>query len=226
MSARRLGMVAAAITGIVLGATGAALAASTSTQGVSVALIWTSPGDDGDEGRATEYDMRYSLRPITEQNFNLTYRYRGTPTPQLAGSLQFCIIGGLLPNTDYYFAMKSVDEAGNWSAMSNVAVHTGELLAAGDGHPRLMFSPPFPNPARGAASFAYSLPVAGPVAVETFDVSGRKLRTLASEERPAGPGAIVWDLTDDAGRPLQAGLYLVRARLGETSFMRRVMVVR
>ncbi len=226
MSARRLGLVAAAITGIVLGTSGVALAATSSTQGVPIALLWTSPGDDGDEGRATDYDIRYSRYPITDKNFNLAYRYRGAPTPQVAGSLQFCIISGLLPNTDYYFAMKSADEAGNWSGMSNVAVHTGELLAAGDGHVRLMFSSPFPNPARAAASFAYALPAQGRVSVEAFDVGGRKVRTLASEERPAGPGAIVWDLTDDAGRPLQAGLYLVSARLGEASFLRRVMVVR
>ena len=34
-----------------------------------VTLTWTASGDDGSTGRATQYDLRYSLSTITSTNF-------------------------------------------------------------------------------------------------------------------------------------------------------------
>jgi hypothetical protein len=48
---------------------------------------------------------------------------------------------------------------------------------------------------------------AAPEELELFDAGGRLVRTL--EARQADPG-FSWDGRDDAGRPLAAGLYLVR----------------
>ena len=31
---------------------------------------WTATGDDGSDGEASRYDVRYSLSPITELNFD------------------------------------------------------------------------------------------------------------------------------------------------------------
>ncbi|UCG61150.1 MAG: fibronectin type III domain-containing protein [Candidatus Zixiibacteriota bacterium] len=86
----------------------------------SVTLTWTAPGDDGDVGVATEYDLRYSTSPISEANFDQATRVSDVPAPQIAGSSESFTISGLDPSTTYYFAVKTADEVPNWSAISNV----------------------------------------------------------------------------------------------------------
>ncbi len=231
MSVLRLWTVATAITGLVAALPvsaigGAGRIGPSREEGVDVSLYWTAPGDDDNSGVATGYDLRYSRYPISEFNFSAAHRYLGVPKPASAGNLQFCVVSGLLSNTDYYFALKAVDEWGNWSGISNVAIHTASLVGVEGADGPIAFSAPIPNPARNAATFAFRLTAPGFVSVAVFDVGGRRLRTLLGEDRPAGPGQLAWDLRDDAGHPVAAGLYLVRAGIAGHPFTRRIMVVR
>jgi len=41
-------------------------------------------------------------------------------------------------------------------------------------------------------------------------VSGRLMRTLADEARPAGTQTVAWDGIDSEGQPAASGVYLVR----------------
>jgi DNA-binding beta-propeller fold protein YncE len=87
-------------------------------------------------------------------------------------------------------------------------------------------SSPWPNPARGPLSVRLALPLAGAVEVEALDLAGRRVRVLAAGDLPAGSTRFTWDLCDARGRPVPAGLYLVRARTPFGTFTRRAAVVR
>jgi len=98
----------------------------------SITLTWTAPGDDGNTGRASYYDLRCSTSPITEANWDSA---TGVPIPAghplPAGYTETMGFSGLLPGTTYYFALKTADEARNWSGLSNVVSGTTkEELAA------------------------------------------------------------------------------------------------
>lgn len=89
----------------------------------NTALVsWTATGDRGYLGVSTEFDIRYSSSPITEANWSSATQVVGEPTPLVAGTVQQMYVYGLTPNTDYYFAMKSIDKANNVSELSNLAV--------------------------------------------------------------------------------------------------------
>ena len=200
-----------------------------SATAASLTLHWTAPGDDSLSGRATTYDLRYSLLPITPSNFGLCTRVTGMPAPQTAGSKESFTVTGLVVSTPYYFALKTADDAGNWSAMSNVWMQWTQATVGADDPSApavLQFSAPQPNPARTGAAFTLGLPHPQDVRVVAYDIQGRTVRTLLSGSRPAGTQRLVWNLDDADGRPVSAGVYLVRARLGTESFERRVTVVR
>jgi chitodextrinase len=110
------------------------IAANASAQEfTSITLNWTAPGDDGDVGQATAYDVRYSTSPITDQNWDSATPVDGEPAPSPAGSVESFTRDGLQPSTTYYFAIKTSDEAGNWSGLSNVAtVTTIDNIPPGD----------------------------------------------------------------------------------------------
>jgi hypothetical protein len=81
--------------------------------------------------------------------------------------------------------------------------------------------PPSPSPARGRVTLAYVLPREGEVALEVFDVRGRRVAIPEGGRRVAGEHAVTWDAS---GAP--AGVYFARLRAGGASETRRVLVIR
>jgi len=75
---------------------------------------------------------------------------------------------------------------------------------------RLTLAAAGPNPFRSQLDLRVAAPGPQPVAVEVFDVSGRRIRVLAAAA-PAPAVSLRWDGRDDAGRAAPAGVYLVRA---------------
>lgn len=67
-----------------------------------------------------------------------------------------------------------------------------------------------PNPFNPATTVCFELAHAGRALVGVYDLSGRLVRTLADELRPAGPQSVVWDGVDAQGQPAASGVYLVR----------------
>ena len=99
--------------------------AATAINDTNITLTWTSPGDDGITGTAFQYDIRYSTSGINEQNWNLASQVSGEPSPKNAGQDENFTVTGLVPATNYFFAIKAADEVPNWSAISNVAPAIG-----------------------------------------------------------------------------------------------------
>ena len=83
-----------------------------------------------------------------------------------------------------------------------------------------------PNPTAGRSVVTFSLAEAGTVEVEVLDVLGRRVAVLASGPAPAGAQRVAWDGTGAAGRPVAAGLYVVRVRADALVQTRAVTVVR
>jgi len=90
----------------------------------SVTLAWTAPGDDGNDGTASRYELRYAEFPITVSSWNSAIVAGGLPSPASAGSTETYTVDVLEPGTQYYFAIRTADEVPNWSGISNVAAVT------------------------------------------------------------------------------------------------------
>jgi len=94
--------------------------AVTGVTGSSIATRWTAPGDDGNTGTATSYDVRYSTSPITTSNWASATTVSGEPTPTAAGTQQTFTVSGLSGSSTYYIAIRTTDNSGNLSPLSNV----------------------------------------------------------------------------------------------------------
>jgi len=87
----------------------------------SMILQWSAPGDNGLAGMAVSYEIRYSLESITSENFtNAILVTDSVLLPDSSGQLQSMGIVNLEPQTEYYFAIKTTDDAGNQSLISNI----------------------------------------------------------------------------------------------------------
>lgn len=93
-----------------------------------IQLSWTVPGDNGNVGQASVYDIRYAAAEITTDNWDSATQAEGEPTPLYPGDTQTYTVKTLDSNTTYYFAVKTGDESSNWSVISNPATATtGEV---------------------------------------------------------------------------------------------------
>jgi hypothetical protein len=93
---------------------------ATSNPTNSVTLNWTATGDNGSEGTAFIYDIRYSTEEITEENFETATQAEKEPAPAEAGTTESFTVKNLEFDTDYYLAMKVRDKQFNYSGKSNV----------------------------------------------------------------------------------------------------------
>lgn len=84
----------------------------------------------------------------------------------------------------------------------------------------------FPNPMRGWTTVRFTLPEPAGVRLAIFDLSGRRIRTLA--DRPYGAGAFEtpWDGRDTRGVAVDPGLYWARLEVAGRTLSARIAVLR
>ena len=87
-------------------------------------------------------------------------------------------------------------------------------------------APAMPNPFSSRTTMVFSLASAGRADLALFDLSGRRVRTLATGELAAGPHSASWDGLGDDGRPAPAGLYFARLDTPAGSVTQRVVRAR
>lgn len=71
-----------------------------------------------------------------------------------------------------------------------------------------------PNPFHSNGAVSFELSESGHTTLEIFDVSGRRVASLADSELSAGSHSIQWNGSDENGIPCAAGLYLCRLQSG------------
>jgi len=116
--------------------------------------------------------------------------------------------------------------AGNAGTLNGwgLTVTVGPATAAGpdDGVPSvLVLEQNYPNPFNPETTIRYSLPTAGWVRLELFDLLGRRVRTLVDGVAPAGTHVQLVD-----GSSLASGIYLYRLSAGGAVLSRRMLLIK
>jgi hypothetical protein len=107
-------------------------------------------------------------------------------------------------------------------------VLTQQTLAVDPGipGPAVTFSRPSPSPARGPVTLRFALPHEAAVQLAIYDAAGRRVRELVSGTQPAGAHEISWDLRDESGRPVPAGVSFARLEVDGQALIGKVVTLR
>lgn len=96
------------------------LVVATGEYGGQLNLSWTAPGDNGIEGKATAYVVKYSLSQFTDQaSFDNADTYEQSWQPEISGSRENRTLKGLMGGKTYYVAVEAVDEVGLQASLSS-----------------------------------------------------------------------------------------------------------
>jgi hypothetical protein len=85
----------------------------------------------------------------------------------------------------------------------------GETSEGCDARPARLLSVS-PNPAVGAVTLQYRVIAPGTVGLHAYDLAGALVAEVAGGHAEPGEYVASWDLTDDDGAPIPAGVYVVR----------------
>ena len=84
----------------------------------------------------------------------------------------------------------------------------------------------FPNPFNPSTTIRYELPEEAMVNVTIYDMMGRQVSKLASSRQTAGYRSIQWDATNNAGKPMSAGLYLYTIQAGDFRQVKKMVLLK
>ena len=94
-------------------------------------------------------------------------------------------------------------------------------------HPiHFALAPAFPNPFNGSTQITYALAADASVELRVYNALGQAVRTLLRQHRAAGTHQIHWDGTDDQGRALASGTYLLIMRTGAVRQATKMLLLR
>jgi len=72
----------------------------------------------------------------------------------------------------------------------------------------------------------YELPENGLVNITIYDMLGRQVKTLMDQTQDAGYKSLIWDATNDYGKPVSAGIYLYQIQAGEYNSTKKMVLLK
>ncbi len=85
----------------------------------SAVISWTAPGDDGVVGTVSRYDVRLATTPMTPPSWAGAAEIPPPASPRIAGAAETMLVSLRPLGSDLWVALNAVDDAGNWSGLSN-----------------------------------------------------------------------------------------------------------
>jgi hypothetical protein len=82
------------------------------------------------------------------------------------------------------------------------------------------------GPSNSSARFTFGLNTPGEVSLKIYDAAGRLVRILDQGHRGVGGHTIEWNLKNNEGRKVNAGIYFVKLVKGERTEVQKAMVVK
>ena len=110
----------------------------------------------------------------------------------------------------YYYRLVDISTAGQ--AVTHPVI---SVLANGKPRPTTyMISQNYPNPFSGRTMIEYAVPVSGRVDLAVYDVTGKLVRTLVSDNQGVNYYRIAWDGRDNSGKFVSSGVYFYKLTSG------------
>jgi len=84
----------------------------------------------------------------------------------------------------------------------------------------------YPNPFNPTTTISFALTKSGQVELNVYDVTGRLVRQLLNENRPAGSHHVIWNGRDMNNVPVSSGVYFYSISDQTTRLVRKMMLVK
>jgi hypothetical protein len=115
---------------------------------------------------------------------------------------------------------------GGLTALEVPTAAAKRLVAGATAPARTSLLANYPNPFNPSTTIPFALEASADVRLTVYDMLGQRVAELADAHLPAGAHQVTWDARDAGGRPVAAGVYLVRLVAGAQVDQRRVTLIK
>lgn len=84
----------------------------------------------------------------------------------------------------------------------------------------------YPNPSTASTTISYSLKETKQTSIKIYDLQGKLINTILEKKQAPGKYQIMWNGTDNNGKEVKCGLYLVRLQAGRQFMTRPVEIIK
>ena len=84
----------------------------------------------------------------------------------------------------------------------------------------------FPNPFNSRTVIKYNLPGNGKISINIYDIIGRKITTLLSEEQSVGEHYILWNGKNNLGYDIASGIYFYNIIFNDLSITKKMILAK
>ena len=84
----------------------------------------------------------------------------------------------------------------------------------------------YPNPFNPITTLRYDLPENSLVTITIYDMLGRQVKTLINQTQDAGYKSVIWNATNNYGKPVSAGIYLYQIQAGEYISTKKMVLLK
>jgi hypothetical protein len=177
-------------------------------------LSWIPGSDDHTPEAALTYDLE-----LYRDNIPVVLPNR-TPEPGNVSAVNEWLLTGLQPG-NYEWTLQTVDAAYTGSPVVVGEFTIGFVLVDEKGviPDDYSIGQNYPNPAYALTTINYSIPEEGMVILKVYDITGKEVKTLVSEDKQAGNYNFTFNATN-----LPNGIYFYRIQAGEFSQTRKMII--
>mgnify|MGYP000863199809 CR=1 FL=1 len=190
------------------------LASGSTTNDATLPLIFTSsePTTDFSEG-----DITVTNGALSSFTASSSTVYTAIFTPTASGEATIDVAANTF-----------TDAAGNYNTAATQYTWTyGVLSINGEFLPEVFaLHQNYPNPFNPVTTLRYDLPENGLVTINIYDMLGKQVKTLINQTQDAGYKSVIWDATNDYGKPVSAGMYLYQIQAGEYISTKKMVLLK
>ena len=84
----------------------------------------------------------------------------------------------------------------------------------------------YPNPFNQSTKIEFAMVNSGFISLEIYDILGRKVRALVSENLSAGYKSVLWDGKDNSGKEVASGIYFYQLKVENFSEARKLVLLK
>jgi 5-hydroxyisourate hydrolase-like protein (transthyretin family) len=182
-----------------------------SVTGSSVILEWTTSTETNNSG--------FEVHRRTENSEWIKVGFvNGAGTTTEVNSYSFS--DNNLPQGNYFYRLKQLDYSGEFTYTKVVEAFI-DLIPA-----EFKLSQNYPNPFNPSTEISFSLPHSEKVSIIVYDMLGREVKTLFSEEVQAGTYNTIWNGLNNAGEQMSSGNYIYRMAAGDFIQSRKMIYLK
>jgi len=171
--------------------------------------------------------------PTREANYDVWLRETNSNLENVGNGIAindtlYSFTPNLDENTNYWWKVRAFTDTDTiWSGLWHFTTGYGSGIEIGINPIETNLYGNYPNPFNPTTTIEFSIQNDSQIDLSIYNIKGQKIANLINEQLQIGGHSIIWDGTDDSGKPVSSGIYYYKLDVnGKTESVRKCLLLK